>query len=244
MGKRNFSGLTTGPARHDLTLPEGVTVTGRVVKGGKPLAGVPVGLVQKDRNVEAFVGDLKAATDATGTFRIPNAPAEDALVLYGLMDGSKAHGAIPARGVRSGRSGTTLDVGDLEVQKGYTLSGRVVLSDGKPVPAGTRVMLSREEAWDSQQALTGENGSVTLAGVPAERVHMYAALKGYRVSPSNLSFDLLNGGGLLGRVAADTEGLRLLLEPGEWQPPGRPDQTLLEEYNRRADAPLRGAPER
>jgi hypothetical protein len=150
MGKRNFLGLATGSKAHDLTLPEGVTVTGRVVKGGKPLAGVSVGLVQKDRNVEHFLGDQQAATDATGTFRIPNAPAEDALLVYGLMDGAKALGAIPACEVRTGRSGTTFDAGDVEVVRGFAVSGRVVLSDGKLVPAGTRVLLGRVGAWDTQ----------------------------------------------------------------------------------------------
>jgi hypothetical protein len=79
--------------------------------------------------------------------------------------------------------------------------------------------------------------------VPSERVSLSASVRGYRVSSRNASLDLLNGGRLLGKLSADTHGLRLLLEPGDWQPPARFDQKLLEEYNRRAEAPLRGPPE-
>jgi hypothetical protein len=70
----------------DLTLCLGVTITGRLVKGGKPLAGVAVGAVQKDRNIETYIGHFEAATDARGVFQIRNVPPEGALALYGLIN--------------------------------------------------------------------------------------------------------------------------------------------------------------
>ena len=157
-----FQRLATGPEGHDLKLVSGVTVTGRLVQGGKPLAGMGVGVVQKDRNGETWVGEFEAATDAVGVFRVLNAPANEQLVLYGLMSSLRRHGALPVRELRTGKSRSVADVGDLEVKAGQRLAGRVVLSDGKPVPAGTRMLLSREEAWDSQQAVVDCAGAVRV----------------------------------------------------------------------------------
>jgi hypothetical protein len=241
---RRFKKLEAGAKPHDLTLFEGVTIRGRLVKGGQPLAGVAVGAAQKERNVETFVGEFQAATDEKGVFEIRNVPAEDTLALYGQMSSLSAHGALGAREVRAGKSGSVADVGDLEVKAGHKLSGRVVLADGKPVPAGTRVLLSREEAWDSAQAVVDKEGRFNFAGLPAEQYSLSVSVKGYHLSPKNASVDLLNGFRLLGVVREDIAGLRLLLEPGPGpQREQRSDAKFWEGYNRRRLAPLRGAPE-
>jgi hypothetical protein len=244
LARRNFLKIPAGPKGHDLTLPVGVTVTGRLLKGGQPLRGVGVGLVQTDRGVEEFVGEYRAGTDGDGRFTIPNVPPDDAFTLYGLMDALKAHGAVAARPAKTGASGTEVEVGDVAVTPGHRLSGRVILADGKPVPEGTRVLLSREEAWDSQQAVADKDGRFEFTGLPAERVNLYATVRGYRVSPKNASYELLNRTGLSGRVTGDINGLRLLLEPGDRPTPsGQFDRQSYEEYKRRREAPLRGAPE-
>jgi hypothetical protein len=241
---RKFKKLEAGAKPHDLTLFEGVTVRGRLVKGGKPLAGVAVGAAQKERNVETFVGEFQAATDEKGAFQIRNVPAEDALALYGQMSSLSKHGAVGVREVRTGESGSVSDVGDLEVKPGHRLSGRVVLADGKPVPAGTRVLLSREQAWDSAQAVADKEGRFSFTGLPSEQYSLSVNVRGYHLSPKNVSTDLLNGFRLLGVVREDISGLRLLLEPGpEPEREQRSDAKFYEEYNRRRLAPLRGAPE-
>ncbi len=233
-----------GPTVHTFTLGPGVTVSGRVVEDGEPLAGVALGLVQRDRNSERFVGDFEYATDAEGRFAFANIPPGDAWNLYGLMESLKSHGAIAVRPLQTGAHGDTVEVGDLEVEPGSRLAGRVVLADGKPVPPGTRVLLSREDAWDSQTATAGQDGGFSFAGVPAERVSLSVRVPGYHPSPKNGSFDLLNQGGLLGKVEGDIAGLRFLLDPGP--PPerdfGRFQKEDFEEYRRRQDGPLRGVP--
>jgi hypothetical protein len=238
---RNFRKLPADRVQ-DLRLDRGVTVTGRVVKAFQPLPGVAVGLAQRDRNAETFVGDYKAATDKQGVFTIVNVPANDGFVLYGLMDSCKAHGAIAALPFDTRASGTTVKIGDLEIAPGYRLSGKLVLAESKAVPAGTRVIVSREEAWDSQQALVGQDGSFLFTGLPAERYSLSANVRGYRPSARNASLDPLNSFRLLGSVHADIAGLRLLYEPGSLQRPVNTGQKEFEEYQRRRDAPLRGAP--
>jgi hypothetical protein len=227
---------------HDLTVHTGVTVTGRLLKDGKPLAGGAAGLVQKDRSPESFVGEYQAAADDSGVFRIPNVPPDEAMFVYGLMDSLKSHGAVSAKPCTTGKTGTTLDLGDVAVGPGLRLTGRLELSDGKPVPAGTRVLISRQEAWDSQQAVVGKDGSFAFVGLPAERYSLSANVRGYRASGRNASFDLLNPFGLIGMVPANIAGLRLLYEPGEVQfRQGDWDKATAAEYDRRCKAPLGGA---
>src|SRR5207302_1027108 len=83
-------------------------------------------------------------TDDQGVFRIPNVPQRDAVLVYGLMDGLKAHGAVGVWELRTGASGAEADAGDLTVRPGLRLAGRLVLADGQPVPAGTRGKRRRE----------------------------------------------------------------------------------------------------
>lgn len=237
-----FQKLLAGPKAHNLMLYTGVSITGRLVKNGKPLNGVAVGAAQKDRNAETFVGAFQAATDGDGVFTIPNVPPEDLLLLYGLMEGLRNHGAVAAQELRTGANRSIVDVGDIAVKTGHKLTGTVVLSDGKPLLAGTRVMLSREEAWDHQDMVVDKDGRFAFAGLPAERYYLSANVPGYHLSSKNASQDVLNGFSLLGMIPADIEGLRLLLEPGP--DPERPkfDDKLYAEYDRRRKSPLRGAP--
>lgn len=230
-----------GKAR-DLTLYRGVTVRGRLVKDGKPLSGA-IGLLQKDRST-AYVGTwYQMATDASGVFTVPNLPPEEDMYLYGLMESLRAHGGVAIREVRTGKSGTTIDVGDVAVKPAYRLTGRVELADGKPVPAGTQVGLNREDAADSQVAVVGKDGSFAFDGLPPERYTLYTDVPGYHVSSENRSLDLLNDWRLLGAVRGDVFGLRFLFAPGA-KPETRManEEERVLESRRRRDATLQGAP--
>ena len=100
-------------------------------------------MVQINRNVEGYLGHFEFGTDRDGRFAFANIPPMQDWYLYGLMDSLKGSGSIPVRTVKTGAHGSTLDVGDIEVQPGYRLTGRLVLADGKPVPPETRVLASR-----------------------------------------------------------------------------------------------------
>jgi hypothetical protein len=244
MAPRKFQRLLTGTKPHDLRLLTGVTVTGRIIKDAKPVAGVAVGLTQKNRGGQTFLGPFQAGTDENGVFRIPNVPAEDNFVVYGQMNSFRALGAVGVKEIRTGASRSEATVGDLAVRPGHRLAGWVELSDVKPLPAGTRILLSREEAWDVQTAEVDEKGAFAFEGLPSERYSLSANVPGYHVSPKNASYDLLNTFQLLGVVPSDVERFRLLFEPG---PPadrqGPLDRNEREEYTRRRSAPLTGAPQ-
>ncbi len=236
---KQFTMLASGTVRHTLTLTEGATVTGRVVKNAKPLAGVSVGMAGSDRSAENFTGNFDVGTDTEGRFGFVNLPPNVDYFIYGLMGTLKTYGAIPIRKVHTGEDGATLDAGDLVVESAQRLAGRVVCADGQPVPAKTRLLVSREAAWDSMQVELDKDGRFDTSGIPRETLSLSARIAGYRISDRNPILDLLNPFGLIGRMDHDVTNLIFLLEKGPDLQPQFDSQLPESEWPR--NRPLRGA---
>ena len=207
---------------HLVRMQEGVTVTGRIEQNGKPLKDVLVGVSTTDRTCGSYFHCDELATDKDGQFLIPNVPPGREFVLFSTMASLRGQGFTPGKVITTGKSRTTLDVGSVPVQAGHRLTGRIVLSDGLPVPLNTRLLLSREKAWDHTEAELDLNGNFEFSGVPPEPVGLNVRINGYKFSKRNPSLDRLNGG-LVGTVDADSKELTLLLEPGEWKYNGEED---------------------
>jgi len=238
--------LVAGKTIHTIELGTGVWVTGKVVKNGLPLAGVGVGMVQKDRSSIGFLGNFEVGTDSDGRFEFSHMTPEQTWLIYGLMNSLKDSGSIPARPLTTRTNGSTVDLGDLEVQPGYQIEGRLVFSDGKPVPPDTRLILSRDPsgAWDSQIVIAKVDGHFSFAGVPPGRVVISTKIPEYHLSQKNMSIDVIFGQFLWGTIKEDIHDLRLLVEPGS---PSKVDfsrfgQKDRDENERRQSNPLRGAP--
>ena len=215
LAKRVFQRLASGGKVHELKLGEGVSIKGRLLKDGKPLGGVQMGVAGADRSSEVFVGDFAVGTDDEGRFLFVNMPARTDFFAYGKMESFGAKGAIVSRRVRGESDGGEVDLGDLNVASSYTLAGRIILTDGKRVPEKTRVMLSRAQAWDQQQAEADADGAFRFEGVPAESVNLSCRVKGYRYTVRNASVDLRNAFRLIGKVTGNITNIILELEPGE-----------------------------
>ena len=170
-------------------------------------------MVSVDRGVENFTGNFDIGTDSEGRFAFMNLPPNTDYFIYGLMDSLHRYGAIPIRNFHAGADGTTFDAGDLIVEPACRVAGRVECSDGHKVPMATRLVIGREQAWDSVQVELGEDGSFDIQGVPKETVSLSARVGGYHFSPKNPSLDPLNAR-LVGRVEQDVTNLVFLLEKG------------------------------
>jgi peroxiredoxin len=230
-----FQSLATGDKIHSLKLTEGVAVRGRVVKDGEPLAGVEIGLSGADRSSEVYIGDFSVATDANGQFLLANMPPQQDCFLYGLMQSLGDRGAIPARRVRTQGDGSTLAMGDLQVQPGFTVAGQIRLTTGNPLSTNVHVMLSREEAWDTLRTVADSSGKFRFTGVPAESVDIYARVQGHQLSLRNQSLDPNNPYRLMGRVKTNKSDLVMEFEPGtQRERVAGSSQAIREE-------PLRGA---
>ncbi|HZR16201.1 MAG TPA: carboxypeptidase regulatory-like domain-containing protein [Verrucomicrobiae bacterium] len=201
---------------HLVRMQGGVTVTGQVELKGKPAKGVVMGLSTTDRTCGKFFNCDELATDKDGRFLMPNVPPGREFVLYSKMDSLAGQGVTPGKVFTTGDSGTTTDVNKLTVQPGCRLAGQIVLSDGKPIPPHTRLLLSRENAWDHTEIELDSQGRFEVTGVPAEAVGISVRVKGYKFSKRNPSLHWLNGG-IVGTVTTNETNLVFLLEPGEWR---------------------------
>ena len=103
----------------------------------------------------------------------------------------------------------------LVVEQGHKVAGQVILADGKPIPPKTRVLVGREDAWDSLSATLDADGRFAVAGLPGEQFSLSVSLRGYRLAVRNKSMDTNNPFQLKGFVDGDLLGLKVLLEPGE-----------------------------
>jgi hypothetical protein len=202
----------------EVRLEAGVAVTGRVVQGKTPLEGVELGLSQSDRNPASFVGDERAVSGPDGRFTFEHvAPATD-YVIYGRMASLAGRGVIAARTLGVEGEGRKLDLGDVPVTEGQTVTGRLLREGGALLPAGTPVVLARRYAWDAAVARTDAEGRFSFEGVPPETVTLHAAAPGLRPSPRNASLDRLDSWQLVGRVEPGLSEVRFVLEPGEALP--------------------------
>jgi hypothetical protein len=201
---------------HLIRLTPGVMVSGRIEKDGLPLKVVVVGLMTKERAAGEHLRRDELATDKNGLFLFPNVPPDREFVLWAKMESMRGCGARPAKMFKSDKDAAEVNWGRLEVKPACAVSGRLVLSDGKPMPPKTRLFLGREQAWDPTAAEIGEDGRFEFKDMPAESVSLSVRVKGYKFSKRNPSPNWLNGG-IVGHVTGDIRDLKLLLAPGTWR---------------------------
>ncbi|MEX2122240.1 MAG: hypothetical protein WD847_21855 [Pirellulales bacterium] len=210
--KQKFVLLPLGEP-HDLTLASGVTVRGRLLRDGRPASGLTVGLVQTDRGAESFVGHELIGTDANGSFEFQNVAAGQTYFIYTNMEGPADLGALPIQRIEVGQDGSVTNLGTLPLGPSYRLAGRVLLTDGRDVPEGTRLMLNREDAWDSQTAILRPDGSFEFRGVPEEGLSLICSIGGYKLATARNRFQELDPRSVGIYVDEDRDGLELHYEP-------------------------------
>ena len=120
-------------------------------------------------------------------------------------------------------------LGDVTLQPGHRLSGRVVLTDGKPVPDGMRILLSAERAWDDQTHDLPPDGRFEFVGLPTDDFSIPPAVKGYHLSGKNPNLNL----GVEGFIDRDVDNFVILLDPG------KDDSIAWERLQRQAPAKRR-----
>jgi hypothetical protein len=182
-----FMTLFTGPQRQKIELEKGATVKGRLVQDGKPVADAEIGLVGQERGgfgpALTVVGDpypeIRVGTQQDGTFMISDVPTGVQWFVYAKMESVDTRGASEPKACITTRPSEMVDVGEISLRTGYRLEGRVVLSDGKSIPDGMRVILTSQRVWDSQTALLDKDGRFKFLGLPKGDYSISPAVRGY-----------------------------------------------------------------
>jgi len=125
--------------------------------------GAELGLTTHSRSSVNYIGEMPIGTKEDGAFAFTNVPAGRIWLVYPKMD------SLAARNLGAGTTpcetkddGEMVDIGDLPLKAAHTLRGRIVLTDGKPVPPGMRITLSADV--DSQVAPLAGDGSFEFRG--------------------------------------------------------------------------------
>jgi hypothetical protein len=87
---------------------------------------------------------------------------------------------LTARSLTTPADGQSVDLGDVEVQKGSSLKGRVELSDGKFLPPGVRVTI-RNNAGDTRNAVLDQEHKFEFKGLSGSWQLVPPEVPGYRL---------------------------------------------------------------
>jgi uncharacterized GH25 family protein len=200
----------TGADRKTMTVSDGATVRGRLMLNGKPVANAEVGLITHERRSGTMYSEVLIGTKEDGTFTITNVPPGRIWMVYPKMESLAARGiggqAVP---IETKDDGQEVNAGDIQLTAGHTLKGRVVLSDGKPIPPGMHVSVGADQAWDNQMAEIGADGSFEFHGLPTGVYGVHPSVKGYRAGSDGFGVESL--------VNRDITSLTIRMEPAPAQ---------------------------
>jgi uncharacterized GH25 family protein len=182
MAPKLFS-APTGAERKTITVTDGALIRGRLVYNGKPVAGAEVGLVPYYGAAVTSYPEVRIGTAEDGTFAITNVPAGRVWSLYPKRE------SLASRGIGAGLvacetrdNGQEVNVGDIQIQPAYTLRGRVVLTDDKPIPPYMNVTLQQSDhVFDPQLLQIGPDGRFEFRGLPGGVYIVTPAVRGYRL---------------------------------------------------------------
>jgi hypothetical protein len=131
--RREYRQLATGQV-HELRHAKGATVIGCLILNHKAVANAAIGLVGIDRTIGEDIGNYQAITDSQGQFLFPNIPAGKACFVCSLMSEAKANGGVaPTKRFTTANDDAANNLGKLALLPAYRITGRMLLSDGKPL---------------------------------------------------------------------------------------------------------------
>lgn len=152
------------PEPLEWTLHRARTVLGRVVDDDGAVAGATIRLVEIDRKRTGSYHGRQAESDDDGSFRV------DLLspLLYRLEADADGRGtAVRIVDLREHPAGEPLDLGEISLEEGMELRGRVVDGKGRGV-AEISVGAGRFPTTRGHSTRSGEDGRFVLDGIPPE----------------------------------------------------------------------------
>lgn len=191
--------LPTGMDRKTVVVSPGAVVRGRLVDHGIPVVGAEIGLIPRNRG--GFGGNLKimgdpyeeirVGTQADGSFVLADVPTPIGWYVYPKMESISNSLAGQPVECDTKDVGEILNVGDIQLEHGHHLKGKVVLRNDASIPDGMRVIISATRAWDSQVVPLHQDGSFECRGLPTGSYDISPGVRGYRPAEElkNLKID-------------------------------------------------------
>jgi hypothetical protein len=119
------------------------------------------------------------------------------------MESIAALGATPPVEFATKRDKDEVDVGDIQIQLGHHLRGKITLSDGAAMADGMRVTIHARRGSDRQTVTIGFDGSFEFTGLATGEYEIYTSVRGYEIPRGNLPKT----------VSRDIDDLAIVLNP-------------------------------
>jgi RNA polymerase sigma factor (sigma-70 family) len=176
---------------HEIGLLEGASLTGRLLMAGKPVAKAKIRLNGCGIGSHCWNWKGSTLTDDGGRFVFAHFPANQSFSICGDWDLLPSGGAVPQTEVHFGEDGSTNDIGDIKADPVCMVAGKILLSDGKPLPNKSFYYLEDEAMEGSQSSRFDRDGSFHFAAVPGDGVSIFLRIPGYELTPRD--FMLMSG---------------------------------------------------
>ncbi|MGA2253889.1 MAG: carboxypeptidase-like regulatory domain-containing protein [Thermoguttaceae bacterium] len=235
--QQNFRRVEVGRAGLEFHLAEGVTVRGRILKDGKAVPGmfVAISLTHRRGSYETLLRAMQIATDSDGQFVLRNVPPDNEYYVWTPMHGTTKFGSIPVQTIDVAGDCTVKDLGNLNLAPVFRLAGRIVLTDGQPLPPSARILLRHGEVGsDTQTMMLKPGGSFCFEGVPKgvvrliveqavteKGVTLITRLRGYQLATDRTPMQQSQPGEVVLFVDADKADLQIFFEREGAKPPIR-----------------------
>jgi Tol biopolymer transport system component len=171
--------LAPGQSRR-IPLTEGSTITGHVVRDGKPLAGARVGFIQSNRPSGDFLGRFEIGTNRDGVFIMTNLASNQRYRVYTPMEGLSGGVAEPGI-VNLGAVKTSADAGTLVVRPGRRIAGTVVVPEGASIPPHTQITFGSDLTGDGRSVDVQGDGTFSFDGVPEGDAELAIRIPGLKL---------------------------------------------------------------
>jgi hypothetical protein len=204
------------------------TVRGRLVQNGSPVARATVALYCRDDKLSPRK-EITTVTANDGSFQFQGLASAQGWYVYAKRESIQARGAV-VPGVALTFPGEASVVRDLEIVPAHSLRGKIVLSDGLPLPEGSRITVTAGcvfgcapyDVPDSQIAALPPDGAFVFRGVRGP-VHVGISVKGYGLHVDepdgkppgldNYNQRMRQTVNEIDLVVRDTVDVRIVLEP-------------------------------
>ena len=174
--------LAPGQSRR-IPLIEGATITGHVMRDGKPLAGTRVGFVQSNRASSDFLGHFEIGTNGDGLFLITNMGPNLTYTVYTPME-APSRGVATPKTVNVGDDKASTDAGTLVVGPGRRIAGRIVVPERASIPPHTQITVIAAAGDDARSVEVQDDGTFSFDGVPKGATKLSMRIPGLALMPS------------------------------------------------------------
>jgi Tol biopolymer transport system component len=174
--------LAPGQSRR-IPMIEGSTITGHVMRDGKPLAGARVGFVQSNRASSDFLGRFEIGTNHDGLFVMTNMGPNQTYTVYTPMDALSGGVAAP-KTVNVGDDKASTDAGTLVAGPGRRIAGKIVVPERASIPPHTQIMVIADGGGDARSVEVQGDGTFSFDGVPKGATELSMRIPGLKLMSS------------------------------------------------------------